>query len=326
MKLVQKGFIWLPALVAAAIIASTAFLIYKTEQVQKTLSPSPSPFVSDLPATPSPSPSPTTTPSPSPSAKPTSIPTPTKSPTPKPSPTPPAQTTVPTNNQPGNGYSRITVATDRGNFKADVIVLTNPKMVTDTANDADCQNDCPTKQLGDYVSQNGAFAGINGTYFCPPDYPDCSGKKASFDFPVYNTRLNKWINQDKLFWNSRSIIYQDGSGFHFLKNAKDFGGQLNAGIVNYPGLLDSGNVIVDDFPLSDKLNGKNTKGGIGLKDNNTIYLVIAYAVDSHDFAALFKAIGAKYALNIDGGGSSAMWYGGYKVGPGRALPNAVVFK
>jgi hypothetical protein len=30
------------------------------------------------------------------------------------------------------------------------------------------------------------------------------------------------------------------------------------------------------------------------------------------------------ALNLDGGGTSAMWLGSYKVGPGRLLPNAVL--
>jgi len=36
-------------------------------------------------------------------------------------------------------------------------------------------------------------------------------------------------------------------------------------------------------------------------------------------------LGVKYALNLDGGGSSALYLNGsYIVGPGRSLPNAVI--
>lgn len=197
-------------------------------------------------------------------------------------------------------------------------------MVTDTANDNNCATDCPVKSLADYVAGNGGFAGINGSYFCPDTYPDCTDKKNSFDFPVYNSRLSKWINDDKLFWNSRSMIYYDGGGVHFKQDANSFGGGLSAGIVNYPGLLNGGNVIVDESSLSEKQAAKGTKGGIGIR-GNTVYLVIASGVNMADFAHVFKSLGADSAMNLDGGGSSALWFGGYKVGPGRNLPNAVIF-
>lgn len=205
-----------------------------------------------------------------------------------------------------------------------MVLPTTAKMITDTANDDDCSDNCPTKPLADYVSHFGGFAGINGSYFCPNTYPECQSKKDSFDFPVYSSRLNKWVNQNKLFWNDRSIIYQDGTGMHYLQNANSMTGSLLAGIVNYPGLLDSGNIAVGGG-LSEKQSTKGTKGGIGFNDSK-IFLVIASNVDMLDFAHFFKALGAKYALNLDGGGSSALWYGGYKVGPGRSLPNAIVFK
>ncbi len=44
-----------------------------------------------------------------------------------------------------------------------------------------------------------------------------------------------------------------------------------------------------------------------------------------DAAYVMKALGAKDALNLDGGGSSALYLNGsYLVGPGRSLPNAIV--
>ncbi|MBI4090347.1 MAG: phosphodiester glycosidase family protein, partial [Candidatus Kerfeldbacteria bacterium] len=40
-----------------------------------------------------------------------------------------------------------------------------------------------------------------------------------------------------------------------------------------------------------------------------------------------QALKMDYAMNLDGGGSSALWYrGSYKVGPGRNVPNALVMR
>jgi exopolysaccharide biosynthesis protein len=42
-------------------------------------------------------------------------------------------------------------------------------------------------------------------------------------------------------------------------------------------------------------------------------------------AYVLQALGARDAINLDGGGTSAMYLGGsYRVGPGRLLPNAIV--
>lgn len=131
--------------------------------------------------------------------------------------------------------------------------------------------------------------------------------------------------QGNLFWNDRSIVYQDGSGIHYMQNANGFGGGLNAGIVNYPGILNGGQVTITQGSLSQKQSSKGTKGGIGFS-NSKIFLVVASNVDMADFAHIFKSLGATHALNLDGGGSVALWYGGYKVGPGRSLPNAIIFK
>ena len=274
-------------------------------------SPEPSPTEQ-----PSPFPSPSIEPSPSPSP----TPSPSPSPSPKPSVTPKPSTTA------GGASSGGGIQTERGNFRATVVTLPiSARMVTDTANDSDCSNDCPTKSLADFVSQNGGYAGINGTYFCPPDYAECSGKKSSFDNAVYNSRLSKWLNEGHRGWNGLSMIYQDGSGYHYLQNSNSFGGGLNAGIVNYPGILNNGQITVEANTLSEKQASKGTKGGIGFNTSN-VFLVIAYGVDMSDFAAVFKALGAQYALNLDGGGSAALYNGGYRAGPGRALPNAIIFK
>jgi exopolysaccharide biosynthesis protein len=44
-----------------------------------------------------------------------------------------------------------------------------------------------------------------------------------------------------------------------------------------------------------------------------------------DSAKVLKTLGMDNALNLDQGGSTALWSGGYKLGPGRSIPNALLF-
>jgi hypothetical protein len=85
------------------------------------------------------------------------------------------------------GYSVQSVPTSRGTFTAHVIKepLATVSIRTATANASDCVADCPAQPLLDYLNQNGAFAGINGTYFCPPDYAACASQVNSYDYSVY---------------------------------------------------------------------------------------------------------------------------------------------
>ncbi len=267
------------------------------------------------------------TPTPTPTAIPTASPTPSVTfiPTVK-----PVSIHPPYTGALGSGYSKISVTTEKGVFSAHVLSvdLSGAKIITDTANDGECGNGCSVLSLASFVTRNGGYAGVNGTYFCPATYPECSSKTNSFDFPVYNTRLGRWINGGNLFWNSRAIVYFDGSGAHYLQNASGFGGGLSAGVVNYPGLVDNGNVQIDDNQsgLSDKQKAKGTKVGIGVKNTSNVIVVIALNVNMQEFSYVFKALGVTGALNLDTGGSTALYYNGkYILGPGREIPNAIIF-
>jgi len=69
---------------------------------------------------------------------------------------------------------------------------------------------------------------------------------------------------------------------------------------------------------------RGTKGAIGV-DGTYLYLAIVTGATVTESAYVLQALGVRDALNLDGGGTAAMWIGGsYKVGPGRQLPNAVV--
>ncbi len=229
-----------------------------------------------------------------------------------------------------SGYCKTTIKASSGSFTVDVITanLGSVSVITDTANSDNCADACPAKSLASYIQDHGGFAGINGTYFCPPDYASCAGKVNSYDFPVYNTSLGKWLNQDKLAWTNRALLAFTSSSAVFYPQTNAFSGlsSLKAAISNFPGLVQNGSNIVGNYSLTSAQNTKGNRGGVGVK-GSTIYLVIARSASVNDLANVMVALGVDHALNIDGGGSSALYYNGsYKVGPGRSLPNALILK
>lgn len=311
----KKGFTLIPLLIIVVLVAAIVYIEYK-KGVIKIPQPGSSLVATHFP---------TMSPSPSPTIIPTVIPSATPIITPSAKPTP-----VPISGPPGTGISTINVATRLGNFTATVMSfdLSNTKVIADSANDSDCTSNCPVANLQSYVTKDGGFAGVNGTYFCPaePAYSYC-GANNSFDFTFYNSRLGKWINQGNLGYSGRGIFYVDGGGPHYLQNAASFSGGLNAGLTMNPGLVDGGNVQIDDNQsgLSDKQKAVGLKEGIGVR-GNTVMVVVALNVNMQQFAYVFKSLGATGAMNLDEGGSTALFYGGHYVyGPGRNIPNAIIF-
>lgn len=199
------------------------------------------------------------------------------------------------------------------------------RVATDTANDTDCLDNCPTKSLSSYVSDNGGFAGMNGTYFCPTDYASCAGKTGSYYWKVWNSRLNKMINGDTNSFVYEPFLTVTGNTAKYFDRWIDFSGSTNAGISSSPALISGGHNVLDQSKLDDKQRStKSNRGGVGLK-GQVLYLIIAKSATVIDLGNVMQGLGLDYGMNLDGGGSSAMIYNGsYKVGPGRAIPNAIV--
>jgi len=63
-----------------------------------------------------------------------------------------------------------------------------------------------------------------------------------------------------------------------------------------------------------------------LNKGNTVYIGDVLNATMQDSAKVLKALGMDNAMNLDEGGSTALWSGGYKLGPGRNLPNAILFR
>jgi exopolysaccharide biosynthesis protein len=229
-------------------------------------------------------------------------------------------------------YSRQSVKASAGTYTVDIMKLDlgsgHIRVITDTAADGDCTNNCPTRSLASYASRNGAFAGINGTYFCPADYSSCAGQTGSFWWKFYNSRLGKMINATNGKGAMEPFFIFDSMGrASYLSHWNDYSSyNFTAGISSSPGLISGGVSVLNTSTLDTKQRTvKSNRGAIALK-GQMLYAVIAKGATVPDLTSVLLALGVDYGLNIDGGGSSAMLYkGAYKVGPGRSLPNAVLF-
>src|SRR3989344_58884 len=234
---------------------------------------------------------------------------------------------VPANNTPpSSGYSRQVVKTDLGDFLVDIITadLNSTRVIVDTASDGDCTNDCPVLPLATYVARSGAYAGINGSYFCPASYPSCADKKNSYDTLV--------MNKDKKYINSANNVYSTVPAAIFTGNTSRFVGAsqewgrdtgVDAVIANRPLLVSGGQSV---FSGSAEVK-EGAKGGRSFvaASGSIAYIGVVQNATVGESAKVLATMGIQNALNLDDGGSTALWSGGYKFGPGRDLPNVVLF-
>lgn len=257
-----------------------------------------------------------------------------------------------------NGYSKyenkkITVGNQEFSIDIIEIDLTNPKLEIFTS----VAEPYPTEEkkgvygnttLADFVIKKQGFAGMNGTYFC--SYANCGAANYYF-YPVYDKNLDKMVNAGELkYWTTGPIMAWDvNNKFYYFKDSRDFpvkdwyknnggktvqqsfqeayGVKLQAAIGDNPRLIENYNNYMVDFGLDAKQRtAKSFRNAIAYKDNK-IYLVVARNATVPDLGNIMLEMKMEYALNMDGGYSEALYYNDeYMLGPGRNIPNAIVFK
>lgn len=241
-----------------------------------------------------------------------------------------------------SSWERLSVATASGTYTVQAVrvSLTNPKLQIKSFTDVSGERmnvASPVRALKTYVDQVDGFAGINGSYFCPADYAACAGKAGSFYWLWYNSPNGALANSYQNQFNPGPVIAFDTTNqHHYFRSARDWPGKevfeqrtgkkLAALISNGPGLVFGGELVVTPGQLDDKQRTvKSARSGIGFKGTDA-YLVVASGATVMDLGYIMKSLGMQYAMNLDGGGSSALYYAGqYRVGPGRNMPNALVF-
>ncbi len=230
------------------------------------------------------------------------------------------------NTPPGSGFSSQMVKNELGEFLVYIVAadLNSTRVIVDTASDEDCHNDCPVLSLGDYVSRSGAFAGINGSYFCPADYPSCADKKNSYDTLAMN-KNKKYINSDNNVYSTVPAVIFSGNSARFVGQSLEWGRDtgVDAVLAMQPLLVSGGNIVFtgDGEP---KRGSKGSRSFVGAS-GSTAYIGVVFNATVAEAAYVIHSLGIQNALNLDNGGSTALWSGGYKAGPGRNLPNVLLF-
>jgi hypothetical protein len=229
------------------------------------------------------------------------------------------------------GYSTLSVPTPAGTFTTHLIKerLADVTVKTVTANASYCPNNCPVEPLDQFATADHAYAAIHGTYLCPPDYAACAGKVNSYDYAMWNSDLGTWINKPALIGQNGLLIF-NGKTPTYYRRAYVYGQgptanlPITAGITMFMLLLQGGAILDISAEQTAKQQEREMKGSIGT-DGTYIYLVITENASLVESQYVLQALGVQDALNLDGGGTSAMWINGqYTVGPGRLLPNAIL--
>jgi hypothetical protein len=90
-----------------------------------------------------------------------------------------------------------------------------------------------------------------------------------------------------------------------------------------PLLVSNGNVVFngDGEP---KRGSKGNRSFVGAS-GSTAYIGVVFNATVAEAAHVIQTMGIQNALNLDSGGSTALWSNGYRAGPGRNLPNALLF-
>lgn len=229
------------------------------------------------------------------------------------------------NTAPTSGYSRQVVTTDAGQFVVDILAadLNSTRVQVETASADDCGDNCPVGSLSDFVSRSGGFAGINGPYFCPAEYPSCAGKTNSYDTLIMN-KNKKYFNSDNNVYSVVPAMIFSGSSAR-LVNSSEAGrdGGVDAVIAGQPALVRGGEVAFggDGDP---KKGSRGSRCFIASKDN-MVYIGVVRAATVAEVARVLKTLGVQSAINLDSGGTTAFMVNGkYIAGPGRQSPFGIV--
>ena len=139
------------------------------------------------------------------------------------------------------------------------------------------------------------------------------------------------MNKNKTYFNSGNNVYSGnpavifgGNYIRFVGTVSEWGRDTgpNGVLSNFPLLLSGENISFggDEDPKKGSKGNRSFVGATG----STVYIGVVHNATVAEAARVLSAMGMQGALNLDSGGSTALWNSGYKVGPGRDIPNALL--
>lgn len=244
----------------------------------------------------------------------------------------PSQAAVPVSapvdaNPPASGFKQQAVEANGSRYLVDIIAgdLNSTKVVVATASEGDCADNCPVDSLGSYVAKAGGYAGINGPYFCPESYPSCAGKKNSFDTLLMNMNKTYFNSANNLYSSVPAAIFSAGSA-RFVGASSEWGRDtgVDSVIAAQPMLLSGGEIR---FGGDDEVKRASRGNRSFIASKGSIaYIGVVHNANVAEVALVLKAMGMENALNLDSGGSTALFANGrYIAGQGRNTPFGIVF-
>lgn len=190
-------------------------------------------------------------------------------------------------------------------YVADVEVSDSSYLQTAFANDTYGKN--IVDETSSIASGVGAILAINGDFY---------GVQRQ-GFVLKNGKIYRSTSNS----NEDLVIYKNGDWEFIDEENTDLEKLLDNGAYNVlsfgPGLINNGNILVSVNDEVDKAMKNNPRTAIGkISDNHYVFVVSdgrtseSTGLTLYELATFMKSLGCEMAYNLDGGGSSTMYFNG----------------
>lgn len=167
-----------------------------------------------------------------------------------------------------------------------------------------------TAKTSETAAANNAILAVNGDYY----------GANSTGYVIKNGVLYRDTVRDNAAYGDLAI-YADGSFEIIYENEITAQELIDKGVVNLlafgPSLVENGEIVVDTSTEVGRAKSSNPRSAIGIIDENHYIIVVAdgrtsesQGLSLYQMAEVMKQYGAKTAYNLDGGGSSTLYFNG----------------
>ncbi len=167
-----------------------------------------------------------------------------------------------------------------------------------------------TAKTSETAQNNNAILAVNGDYY----------GANSTGYVIKNGVIYRDTVRDNAS-NGDLAIYKDGSFKIIYENEISAQQLLDDGVVNLlafgPALVENGEVVVDENTEVGRAMSSNPRTSIGIIDENHYIIIVgdgrtseSKGLSLYELAQVMKQYGAKTAYNLDGGGSSSLYFNG----------------
>ncbi|ASA19412.1 phosphodiester glycosidase family protein [Paenibacillus donghaensis] len=182
--------------------------------------------------------------------------------------------------------------------------------------------------LSSIAKRSSAVAAINGTFF---DAYTSSAYKVPYGYIFDGGKMlmKSSGNRRAIFTYNHQGLAELIPGLEIKSRIAD--GSIEGALQAGPRLLVDGkialNVVAEGFKDDKILTGSGSRSALGLTRDHKLILLTTSGATIRQLAEIMKQAGAYQAMNLDGGASSGLYYGGkYLTTPGRQISNALIVK